>query len=75
MNRICKKFRGGFNFVVFMDDKDPRNLLHFLLTSIDGETNNMMYAVGVYMSGNILDFLNSMHNILRVTHVLSMALF
>ena len=75
MNRICKKFCGGFNFVVFMDDKDPRNLLHFLLTNIDGETNNMMYAVGVYMSGNILDFLNSMHNILRVTHVLSMALF
>ena len=42
--RIHKKIRGGFNFVVFVDDKDPqiffhkkgydpRNLLHFLLTS------------------------------------------
>ena len=42
--RIRKKFCGGFNFVVFVDDKDPRilfhkkgydprNLLHFLLTN------------------------------------------
>ena len=23
--RIRKKFRGGFNFVVFVDDKNPRN--------------------------------------------------
>ena len=41
--RMRKKIRGGFNFVVFMDNKDPRifftkkgyksrNLLHFLLT-------------------------------------------
>ena len=42
--RIRKIFRGIFNFMVFVDDKDPRNffhdksyitrnLLHFILTS------------------------------------------
>ena len=38
---------------------NPRNLLHFLLTSIDGETNNMTHAVSTYTSGGILVFLNS----------------
>ena len=26
--RIRKKFRGVFNFVFFVDDKDPRNFFH-----------------------------------------------
>ena len=40
---------------------NPRNLLHFLLTSIDGETNNMMHAVSAYTSGGTytIVFLNS----------------
>ena len=47
--------------MVFVNDKDPRNffikatnpwnLLHFLLTSIDGETNSMMHVLSSYMSG------------------------
>ena len=53
---------------------NPQNILHFLLTSIDGETNNMMHAVSAYMSGVILVFLNSTHVILSVALVLSMAL-
>ena len=37
---------------------NSQNLLHFLLTSIDGEANNMMYAMSSYTcGGSYTDFL------------------
>ena len=39
---------------------NPQDLLHFLLTSIDSDANNMrMHAVSAYTSADILVFLNS----------------
>ena len=58
--RIRKKFRGGFNFVVFMDDKDPRiffikkamihEMYYTFYLQVGGETNNIMRTVSAHLS-------------------------
>ena len=58
--RIRKNFRGGFNFVVFVDDKDPRiffikkamihEIYYTFYLQVGGETNNIMHTVSARLS-------------------------
>ena len=55
-----KKIHGGFNFVVFVDDKDPRiffikkamihEIYYTFYLQVGGETNNIMHTVSARLS-------------------------